>query len=194
MPSWPSSTSSPENNEDDMPWHAAVLPALEVRKVRGTPLNVYPQYSQLVVYLDAKVLDENSRALKRLQEVDPDFRKIRVIRDYTVTLPNYEQATTFPNEWKDETFFHNWMCVNIQPLLMCTDEGKLERAIHVLTNTDYVARWQAEKKKRKENLDKIERLRIKEEERLVKEQKTEEEIRLKEIRSQRILEKEENYE
>ncbi|KAJ3463738.1 hypothetical protein MRS44_008524 [Fusarium solani] len=180
MPSWPSSTSSPENNEDEMPWHAAVLPALGFVKLTKMAMVVSPGWENW--------------AWKRLQEVDPDFRKIRAIRDYTVTLPNYEQATTFPNEWKDETFFHNWMCVNIQPLLMCTNEGKLERAIHVLTNTDYVARWQAEKKKRKENLDKIERLRIKEEERLVKEQKREEEIRLKEIRSQRMLEKEENYE
>jgi hypothetical protein len=46
MPSWPSSTSSPENNEDEMPWHAAVLPALGFVKLTKMAMVVSPGWEK----------------------------------------------------------------------------------------------------------------------------------------------------
>ncbi|KAJ4175261.1 hypothetical protein NW754_005682 [Fusarium falciforme] len=253
MPFWPFSISPPEGKEDELPWHAAILPYLQVKEVLHTVVilpdpefkryqdpagtSFMTQFTRLKLFLDAKLIDESCRAWKELQETDPGFRKIQILhatsdayRKEAADIPNEEGPVTFPEEWKDEDFFLNWLYVNALLHLKCLSLETLERATQVILDTNYRAQWgrcgeehkarlereehraavnaQYEKDKAQmkadwEELKKavknevkaffLERKQEKMAKGLEKERKRQEENLLKEVRSQRRLDKEENY-
>ncbi|KAI8667572.1 hypothetical protein NCS56_00894300 [Fusarium sp. Ph1] len=183
MPFWPFSISTPKNKEDELPWHAEILSYLQVREVfltvyaipdpgferyqdpAGT--NFMAQFTRLKLFLDAKLIDENCRAWKMLQETDPGFRKIQILhetsdayRKEAADIPNEEGPVTFPEEWKDEDFFLNWLYVNVLLYLKLLNLDTLEMAVRVIMDTDCFTKWDRCGKEHKARLMK-EQLRAK---------------------------------
>ncbi|EEU39665.1 uncharacterized protein NECHADRAFT_82077 [Fusarium vanettenii 77-13-4] len=241
MPFWPFSDPTPSNNEDELPWNAAIIPCLQVKEVFRTVVilpdpefmkykdpagtHYMTQFTRLKYFLDAKLLDENCRAWKELQETDPGFKKIQIIhmwfdnyRKEGGNIPNEVGPVTFPEEWKDEDFFLNWFL------------DTLERATHVIVETNHVKDWHRFKEEHKARLMKeqrtaeqdaqyekdkaefkaswegvkqavkdewnaffLERKREQAAKELEKDKKRQEEQILKEVRSERRLDKMENY-
>lgn len=251
MPFWPFSISPPEGKEEELPWHSAIIPYLQVKEVLHTVVilpdpefkryqdppgtSFMTQFTRLKLFLDAKLIRENCRAWKELQETDPGFRKIQILhetsdayRKEAADIPNEEGPVTFPEEWKDEDFFLNWLYVNVLLHLKCLSLETLEKATQVIMDTNYRAQWgrcgeehkaavdaqyakdkaQYEKNKAQMKADweelkqevknevKVFFLEGKQEKifkGLEKERKRQEEKLLKEVRSQRKLDKEDNY-
>ncbi|KAI8718112.1 hypothetical protein NCS52_00889200 [Fusarium sp. LHS14.1] len=253
MPFWPFSDPTPSNNEDELPWNAAIIPYLQVKEIFLTVVilpdpefmkykdpegtHFITQFTRLKYFLDAKLLDENCRAWKELQETDPGFKKIEIIhiwfelyRKDGGVVPNEVGPVTFPEEWKDEDFFLNWLYVNALLQLKCLSLDTLERGFHFAVETNQLQEWRRYKKEHKARLLKeqrtaeqdaqyekdkaelkanweglkqavkdewnaffLERKREKAAKGLEKEKKRREEPILRDVRSQRRLDKMENY-
>lgn len=168
MPRWPFSFANLLTRDHRVPWNAAIIPYLELKQVFDMvppisrskakyddppEVDYLTQFVRLKLYLDAKLLDENSRVWKELQEADPGFRKIRHIHHFAVYDSGVKQDG-FPEEWKDRKWFANWVDVNVMSLLRILDEGTLKRGTDVILHTDYVSKWEAEEQKHKDNLEK----------------------------------------
>ncbi|KAI8718111.1 hypothetical protein NCS52_00889100 [Fusarium sp. LHS14.1] len=167
MPHWPFSFASLTNKDDRVPWNAAIIPYLELKQVFETvppitksqakyddppEVDYFTQFVRLKLYLDAKLLDENSRVWKELQEADPGFRKILHIHRFAV-YGSGVQEEGFPEEWKDEQWFKNWARVNVLTHLRILDEDTLKKGTDVILHTNYVKKWECEEKKHKANLE-----------------------------------------
>jgi hypothetical protein len=168
MPRWPFSFAPLENKDDRAPWNAAIIPYLELKQVFDLvpdihiskakyddhhEVSYFIQFVRLKLYLDAKLLDENSRVWKELQEADPGFRKIRHIHHFAVYDSDVKEDG-FPEEWKDKKWFANWVRTNVMTQLRILDEEALKRGTDVILHTNYVKKWEAEKKKYEDDLEK----------------------------------------
>ncbi|KAJ4309214.1 hypothetical protein N0V84_011635 [Fusarium piperis] len=186
MPRWPFSFSSLIKKNDRPPWNVAIIPYLELKQVLSIIPELPPskakyddppeisflvQFTRLKLFLDAKLLDKNGLAWKELQDADPDFKMIRHLHHFAVYGSGVKEDG-FPEEWKDENYFTNWLFVNVMTQLRLLDEVTLRRGTDIILYTDYVKRWEDEKQKYEENLEKqkryIERLEQKEKDRLEK--------------------------
>lgn len=169
---WPFSFSSFLNNKDDRdPWNAAIIPYLELKQVFSIipilppgkakysdppEISFLVQFTRLKLFLDAKLLDENGRVWKLLQEADPGFKKIRHLYHFAVYCSDVK-PDGFPEEWKDKSYFANWLFVNIFTQLQILDWGTLQRGTGVILHTDYVKKWKDEKQKYEDSLEKQKR-------------------------------------
>ncbi|UPL03657.1 hypothetical protein LCI18_014591 [Fusarium solani-melongenae] len=168
MPRWPFSFAPLKINDDRAPWNAAIIPYLELKQVFDLVPDIHiskakyddhhevsylTQFVRLKLYLDAKLLDENSRVWKELQEADPGFRKIRHIHHFAVYDSDIKEDG-FPEEWKDKKWFTNWVRTNVMSQLRILDEETLKRGTDVILDTNYVKKWEAEKKKYEDGLEK----------------------------------------
>ncbi|WAO91184.1 Hypothetical protein NCS54_00864100 [Fusarium falciforme] len=174
MPRWPFSFAPLENKDDRAPWNAAIIPYLELKQVFDLvpdihiskakyddhhEVSYFTQFVRLKLYLDAKLLDENSRVWKELQEADPGFKKIRHIHHFAVYDSDVKEDG-FPEEWKDKKWFANWVRTNVMSQLRILDEETLKRGTDVILHTNYVKKWEAEKKKYEDNLEKQRLVRL----------------------------------
>ncbi|KAI8666793.1 hypothetical protein NCS57_00906200 [Fusarium keratoplasticum] len=168
MPRWPFSFALLENKDDRAPWNAAIIPYLELKQVFDLvpdthiskakyddhhEVSYFTQFVRRKLYLDAKLLDENSRVWKELQEADPGFRKIWHIHHFAVYDSDVKEDG-FPEKWKDKKWFANWVHTNVISQLRRLDEETLKRGTDVILHTNSVKKWEAEKKKYEDDLEK----------------------------------------
>ncbi|RSL70439.1 hypothetical protein CEP53_001867 [Fusarium sp. AF-6] len=214
-----------KGKEGDPPWNAQILSYLQFKEVflaeimttveleqyRDPPtISFFAQFARLKLFLDAKLLKPDSRARLELEEVDPGFRKIHIIvelADHCRNNMGYDQeppVTSFPEEWRDETYFHHWMWLNVIVPLKFLDTETVERAAHIIMNTNYIQVWNicgvehGARIKDQEELEASwaayrEYMESKLNKKLEKERKRYEEMILKDIRAQRRLDKEQYY-
>ncbi|RSL68902.1 hypothetical protein CEP54_002584 [Fusarium duplospermum] len=168
MPRWPFTFASPKNKHDLGPWNTAILHYLQLKQIFDVvpelprskakyddhwTVSYFDQFVRLKLYLDANLLDKNSKIWKELQEADPGFRKIRHIYLFAVYGSDVK-ANGFPEEWKDEKWFAEWVHVNLMSKLKILDERTLKKGTDVILKTDYVDKWVAQEKIHKDNLEK----------------------------------------
>ncbi|RSM02576.1 hypothetical protein CEP52_007870 [Fusarium oligoseptatum] len=213
-----------KGKEGDLPWHSQIISYLQFKEVLLTeirpeaaeweqyrdPPNIgfFTQFSRLKLFLDAKLLKPNGRAQLVMEQADPGFRKIQMISewaDYCRNNMGYDQeppVTSFPEEWRDESYFLNWMWLNVFFQLTSLDTETVERAAHIVMHTNYIQVWNsygAKHNARIKGQEEEEAFWVayeehKANEKLEKERKRHEEMLLKEIRAQRRLDRERYYE
>lgn len=185
MPRWPFTFAPPKEEHDLGPWNTAILHYLQLKQIFDVvpelprskakyddhwTISYFDQFVRLKLYLDADILDKNSKIWKELQEADPGFRKIRQIYFFAVYDSDVE-ANGFPEEWKDEKWFSEWVHVNLMSKLRILDERTLKKGIDVMKKTDYFDTWVAQEKIYKDNLEKQRRAGLPKEERALEEKK-----------------------
>ncbi|RSL68901.1 hypothetical protein CEP54_002585 [Fusarium duplospermum] len=212
--------------EGDLPWHAQILSYLQFKEVFLSVITVpdpefeqymdppetsfITQFARLQLFLNAGLLKPNGRARLELDEADPGFRKIQMIAElsyWAIREMGYNQeppVTSFPEEWKDESYFLNWMWVNVFLHLTCLDTNTVEKATHIIMHTNYIQVWNiygAEHRAYLKNQEIIEASwaayreykESKMDKKLERQKKNREERLLKEVRAQRMVAREQNY-
>ncbi|RSL70438.1 hypothetical protein CEP53_001866 [Fusarium sp. AF-6] len=185
MRHWPFSLTALKNKKEMGPWNVAILHYLEMKQIFDeVPLiprskakyddhwtiTYFDQFIRLKLYLDSNLLDTESKIWKELQEADPGFKKIWHIHHFAVYDSDIPE-NGFPEEWKDEKWFSEWVHVNLMSKLRILDEKTLRKATNLMKKTDYFDRWVAQEKIHKDNLEKQRRAGLPKKERELEEKK-----------------------